>query len=120
MIELFKTGEISELVCFEGDVECPDDMSQSDFSDFEYLDTLLDLTQANCSSRFSFGMKDWIEEVIPSAIGNPKTITGLLEFHLRAEFGDLNVYSENRVVGTANFVDFEEECLIFERIPITE
>ncbi|UWE15668.1 ATP-binding protein [Herbaspirillum huttiense] len=115
LVERFRSGEIHELICFEGEVECPNDMSRSEFDNFEYLDTLLDLTQAECSSRFDFGMKDWIEQVIPAAIGRPKTITGLLEHHLRAEFDDLNVYSESRVVGTANLVSFTEECLIFER-----
>ncbi|MFJ9449127.1 ATP-binding protein [Herbaspirillum sp. NPDC101397] len=115
LIEQFRSGEVSELVCFGGDVECPDDMSQSDFGNFEHSDTLLDLTEAESSNRFSFGMKDWIEQVIPVAVGKPKTIVDLIEHYLRAEFDDLHMYSEDRIVGTANFVEFEEECLIFER-----
>ncbi len=111
----FSAGEISELVCFEGEIECPHDMSRSDFDSFEFLDSLLDLTQADCSTRFNFGMKEWVEEVMPAATGRPKTIVELIEHYLRAEFEDLNVYREDRTVGEAVSVEFKEECLIFER-----
>jgi hypothetical protein len=115
LIAKFRSGEINELVCFEGEVDCPDHMSRSDFSSFEFSDSLLDLTEADCSHRFNFGMKNWIEQVMPAATGKPKTIVELIEYYLRAEFTDINISRGVRVIGEAMLEEFKEECLIFER-----
>jgi len=115
LIEQFRSGEISELVCFGDEIECPHDMSRSDFDNFVFSENVLDLTQANCSVRFDFGMKEWVESVIPASVGKPKTILDLIERHLREEFADLTMDNDKRIVGEAESVQFLETCIIFGR-----
>ncbi len=115
LVEKFKHEEIAELVCYDGMLECPEDMARTDFDQFEFIESLLDLTLADCSTRFNFGMNDWVERVMPAAMGNPKTIVELIEHYLREEFDDIEAYREDRIIGEAAGADFKEECLIFRR-----
>ncbi|MGX9699284.1 HD domain-containing protein [Janthinobacterium lividum] len=110
-----KLRDAQEVVCFVKEVECPSNMSESDFEDFEVSESVLDLSRNGCSTRFDFGMREWIERIMPGDQGNPKVIFELIMHHLRAEFDDLVVVSENRVIGEANYEQFEQECIIFRR-----
>ena len=112
---MLKLDETREIVCFDGQIECPHDMAQLDFENFEFEESILDLTLAECSTRFNFGMKEWVESVMPAAIGRPKTILELIEHHLKAEFGNLVGEREGRAIGEAASVTFKEECIIFRR-----
>jgi len=113
VIDYLKLKNLKELVCVTSEIECPDEISESDFKKFSLNDGVLDLSDSSSENRFDFGLAKWIEKILPHDDEHPKTLMKMIDYFLRIAFPNLYVEEEIRVVAQLDGVDFEESCTVF-------
>jgi len=92
--------------------DCPDEISQSDFEDFELLDGIVDLTHCMSDTRFDFNLRKWIEEILPESEDHPRTVLNLLLYFAGKYAPGLIIEDANAEVGMVGDLVFSTSCTI--------
>lgn len=117
LLAIFKQKSCNELVFVTSLPDCPDDMAQSKFDDFEVLDSVVDLSDCSSLSRFDFGINQWLKKNLPESDDDPRTVMQLIINIFRRSVRNLEILEdEERPVGYVDDVVFEEDCVVISKV----
>lgn len=109
--EWIVTAGFTEVFILTGDVDVPDDISKEEFrNEFTLFKNVVRMN-SDAARRTDFGLKGWIEELVPEEPSKPRTTSGVFRQLVQAAFPHAAVEDDYFPVGTVYDREIEAACI---------